>query len=275
MKWAVLAAAASLAWAQGPAPDCKLVPGWTEQGPARTHNPENLFEYMNGNAEGYLIYQFRQMRGVTCKSGGASVLIDVSEMADPEAAYGIFCANRDGRVPVEKIGVSGQVQPRRAIFAKDKYYVEFAASPAGDHSAALRQLAAAMEKRITGATELPATVGWFPTEKLVANSVRLVPQSVLGMSTLKRGYVAEYEFGKACIVAETSPEAAAGVMTKLKARMGQTETVAMGDESFQSNSRYLGKVFFFRKGRYIGGFANLAEGQDATALAKSLLAQIP
>jgi len=95
------------------------------------------------------------------------------------------------------------------------------------------------------------------------------------MSTLKRGYVAEYEFGKACVVAEPSPEAAAGVMTKLKARMGQAEAVAVGDEGFQSNSRYLGKVFFFRKGLYIGGFANLAEGQDAAALAKSLAARIP
>ena len=85
MKWAVLAAAASLAWAQGPAPDCKLVPGWTEQGPARTHNPENLFEYMDGNAEGYLIYGFKLMNGVNCQQGENVFTIDIFEMADPKS----------------------------------------------------------------------------------------------------------------------------------------------------------------------------------------------
>jgi len=257
-----------------PAPDCELVQGWTQHGASRSYVADNLFDYMNGNAEGYLIYKFVRMQGVTCKSGERTIVFDISEMADPEAAYGIFCSNRDVRRPVEKVGISGQIQPRRAIFAKDKYFVELAASPAGDHSAVLREFVLAMEKRISGRTELPEQVGWFPEEKLVASSVRLVPQSVLGMSTLKRGYVAEYEFGKAAIVAEASPEAAAGVFTKLKARMGQTEAVSIADEAFQSDSRYLGRVCFFRKGRHIGGYANLAEGQDGAALSKALAERI-
>jgi hypothetical protein len=261
-------------WSQT-APDCSLVPGWKQHGPVRSYVADNLFDYMNGNAEGYLIYQFVRMQGVTCRSGEKSILIDVSEMANPESAYGIFCANRDPRLTAEKIGMNGQIQPRRAIFAKGKYFVEFAANPAGDHVAALRAFATAMEKRVPGTTELPETVGWFPAEKLVPGSVRLVPQSVLGMSVLKRGYVAEYEFGKACIVTEASPEAAAAVMGKLKARMGQTEAAVVADEGFQANSRYLGRVSFFRKGRYIGGFANLAEGQDPAALSKMLAARIP
>jgi hypothetical protein len=190
-------------------------------------------------------------------------------------AYGIFASNRDPRVPVEKIGMSGQVQPRRAIFVKDKYYVEFAANPEGDHTAALRTFVSAMEKRISGRTELPATIGWFPTGKLVAGSLRLVPQSVLGMSQIKRGYVAQYEFGKAFIAAESSPEAASGVMEKLKARMGETRPVSIADEAFQADSRYLGKVCFFRKGKYLAGYANLAEGQDGVALASALAARIP
>jgi hypothetical protein len=38
---------------------------------------------------------------------------------------------------------------------------------------------------------------------------------------------------------------------------------------------YLGRLCFFRKGRYIGGYANLAEGQDALAPASALAARIP
>ncbi len=269
----VLAAAGLSLAAQ--TPDCTLVPGWTQHGPLRTYAADNLFEYMNGNAEGYLIYRFVRMQGVTCKSGGDSIVFDISEMADPESAYGIFTANRDQRVPGEKIGMGGQILPRKATFAKDKYYVEIAAEAEKDHTAVLRAFALAMEKRISGRTELPETLSWFPPEKLVADSIRLVPESVLGLRLLKRGYVAQYDYGKAFIVAETSPEAAAGVMTKLRARIGQTEPAKIADEAFQANDRYLGRLCFFRKGRYIGGFANLKEGQDAAALGAMLAARIP
>ena len=29
-------------------PPCTAVPGWTQQGPARSFAPDNLFDYMNG-----------------------------------------------------------------------------------------------------------------------------------------------------------------------------------------------------------------------------------
>jgi hypothetical protein len=32
---------------------------------------------------------------------------------------------------------------------------------------------------------------------------------------------------------------------------------------------------FFRKGNYIGGYANVADGQDPLALAKALAARLP
>ena len=49
-----------------------------------------------------------------------------------------------------------------------------------------------------------------------------MPESVLGIRILKRGYVAQYDFGKAFVVPEDSPEAAAAVMQKLRARFTET-----------------------------------------------------
>jgi hypothetical protein len=255
-----------------PLPDCSLVPGWTQDGAARSYVADNLFEYMNGNAEGYLIYRFEKMNGVTCKKGGDTIVFDVSEMADPEMAYGIFASNRDTRRPVENVGMMGQMLERRAIFAKDKYFVEIAGNPARD--ADLRAFMAAMEKRIEGRTALPDAVSWFPGEKLDKASIRLVPESVLGLRLLRRGYIAQYEFGKAFLVREESPEAAAQVMTKLRARAGETQPAKVADEAYQANDKYLGRMIAFRKGPYVAGFAGVADGQDAAALASSLAARI-
>jgi hypothetical protein len=273
MRILLLLAAALTAVAQSP--DCALVPGWTQQGPARTYVADNLFEYMNGNAEGYLIYRFAKMQGVTCRSGTNTIVFDISEMGSPEFAYGIFSATRDPKLPVEKIGMAAQIHPRKGVLVKDKYYIELAVNEEKDLTTVLRAFLVALDKRIPGRTALPEALAWFPREKLVADSVRLVPESVLGLRLLRAGYIAQYDYGKAFVVPEDSPETAAQVMTKLRARIGETQLAKVADDAFQATDRYLGRLCFFRKGRYLGGFASLPEGQDALALSAALAARVP
>jgi hypothetical protein len=255
-----------------PAPTCNLVPGWTQSGPARSYVSDNLFEYMDGNAEGYLIYGFQKMQGVTCKKGEITFVVDVSDMGDADSAYGIFTANFDSRQPANPIGSGGQIQPRRAVFTKGQYYVEVGANPEGDHTAALTEWTTALEKTVSGSTTVPPAMSWFPAEK--RTGLRLVPESALGIRLLKRGYVAQYDYGKAFVVFEATPESAAAVMVKLKARFGENTPATIGDEAFQANDKYLGKLFFFRKGRYIGGYTITQEGYDGVALSKALAEKV-
>jgi len=49
--------------------DCHFVPGYEQSGPKRQYTSDNLFEYRDGAAEGYLIYSFAAMQGIDCKSG--------------------------------------------------------------------------------------------------------------------------------------------------------------------------------------------------------------
>ncbi len=269
---AAMLAAIGVAGAQ--TPDCSGAAGWQQQGPIREYGPDNLFDYMDGNAEGYLIYRFVNMKGVTCKKGDDTILIDFHEMADPEYAYGLFCTNRDVRQPNEAIGMGGQILPRRAVFAKGKYYIELAASPDKDHSAALRSFVAAIEKKIDGRSTPPDAIGWFPKDKLTPNSVRLIPESVLGLRILKHGYVGQYDFGKGFLVPEESVESATQVMVKFRERIGQTASAKIADEAFTGTDKYLDGLCVFRKGRYIGGFADLKNGRDASAEAAALAASI-
>ena len=256
--------------------DCKLVAGWEQSEPKRQYAADNLYDYKDGGAEGYLIYGFARMTGFTCKSGPDSLAIDVSEMNDADAAYGIFAANRDPSLPVAKIGMGGQFQPQSASFAKGKYYVELvvtAASPDADRTPALKAFAAAIEQRLEGRDAPPDALRWFPQENLV--STRLVPESVLGLRLLKRGYVAKYTQGQAFIVLEASPESAAEVLKKLRDRFDGASSARIADEAFQAKAPYLDGICIFRKGRTLGGTANLPDPLQAAALAALLAARIP
>jgi hypothetical protein len=265
---------AAPAAASFPAPDCAL-PGFTQQGEARTYDPETLFDYMNGNSEGYFAYGFALMKGVTCVSAaGDQLVIDVSEMGDPDRAWGFFVANRDVRSPTERIGAGGQVLPRRATFAKGRHYAEIAASPDKDHREALRAFVNALEAKIPGDGRVPDAVLWFPPEGLEADSIRMVPESVLGLRMLKRGFMGQYAAGRAFVVPEASAEAAAATMAALRARFtGASPVAGLGDEAFSAEDAYLKKLIVARKGARVAGVANAAA--DAEALAKALVGLLP
>jgi hypothetical protein len=277
MSFFVLVWVAQAATATAPAPDCALVPGWTHEGPARTFEPETLFDYMNGNSEGYLAYGFLLMKGVTCvNASGDQLVIDISELVDADHAWGLFVANRDIRSADERLGAAGQVLPRRVTFAKDRYYVEIAASPDKDHRPALRAFASALERRLSGRATPPEAVAWFPAEGLEGGSIRLVPQSVLGLRILKTGFIAQYAGGRAFVVPEATPEAATATLGKLRARFtGATPAAALGDEAFTATDAYLGGLLVFRKGARVAGVANVAPGVDAGGLARKLAAALP
>lgn len=256
--------------------DCHFVPGWEPSGQKRQYTADNLYDYKDGGAEGYLQFGFVHMQGIDCKSGANTMAIDVSEMEDADLAYGMFSANRDPKLPVAKIGMGGQVQPQSLSFAKGKYYVELVltdAAPNANFTEALRGFAAKIQERLTGQDTLPEALGWFPKENLTES--RLIPESVLGLRLLKRGYVAKYTQGQAFVVLETSPESAAGVMQKLRDKFAGTSPLKIGDEGFQVKVQYLDGICIFRKGRYIAGYANLPTAEEAAAKAGKLAAQIP
>ena len=256
--------------------DCHFAPGWEASVPVRQYAADNLYDYKDGAADGYLSYGFARMTTIDCKSGVDMLTIDVSEMNDPDAAYGLFTANRDPRLPIAPIGMGGQIQPQSATFAKGIYYVEItevADNPEADHSAVMQAFASGMSARLQGRETAPEALQWFPKENL--DSVRLVPESVLGLKLLKRGYVAKYKQGQAFVVLEATPESAADVFKKLREHFDGAAPVQIDNEAFQAKEPYLDGICFFRKGRFIAGYANLPDATQAAALAANLAPRIP
>jgi hypothetical protein len=256
--------------------DCHFAPGWEASGPARQYTAENLYDYKDGAADGYLSYGFARMSTIDCKSGADMLTIDVSEMNDADAAYGLFTANRDPRLPIAPIGMGGQIQPQSALFAKGKYYVEIvenADNPNADHSAVMQAFAAGIEQRLQGRETAPEALQWFPKENL--DSIRLIPESVLGLKLLKRGYVARYKQGQAFVVMETTPASAAEVFKKLREHFDGAAPAQVADEAFLAKAPYLDGICVFRKGRFLAGYANLPDATQGAALSANLAARIP
>ena len=256
--------------------DCHFVPGFEQSGPKRQYTPDNLYDYRDGAAEGYLIYGFVQMQGIDCKSGPTILSIDISDMTAVDSAYGMFSANRDPRQPIAKIGMGAQIMPQSLLFAKGKYFVEIIetdGSTDSNQAATLQAFAAKIEALLEGRSTPPEELAWFPSEG--QESAKLIPESVLGLKILERGYVAKYAVGQAFIVIEQSPESAAEVMSKLRTRYEGSTPAKLADEAFEVKAPYLDGVCVFRKGNIIAGYTNLLDPQSAAEQATKLMERIP
>jgi hypothetical protein len=87
----------------------------------------------------------------------------------------------------------------------------------------------------------------------VTGTVRLVPESVLGIRLLPQEHVGRYEYAKAFVVPAQTADAAKQTVTKLEERIGHTAPVVVGEEDFTEADKYLDGLCVFRKGRFVGG----------------------
>jgi hypothetical protein len=172
--------------------------------------------------------------------------------------------------------MGAQIMPQSLLFVKGKYFVEIVETDGNtdsDQTVSLQAFAAKIEPLLEGRSTPPDELAWFPPEN--QESAKLVPESVLGLKILKRGYIAKYATGQAFIVVEQSAESAAEVMNKLRARFDSSTPVNLADEAFQAEAPYLHGICIFRKGHIIAGYTNMRSEEDASTRAGAFAARIP
>jgi len=66
----------------------------TAQGSATVYNPDSLYQYIDGGADLYLLYDFKALLHQNFKSGATELTADIYEMNKPEDAFGIYASER-------------------------------------------------------------------------------------------------------------------------------------------------------------------------------------
>ena len=130
------------------------------------YTADNLFDYINGGAELYRSYGLKGMKGrVYSAENMPDVTVDVYEMTEAKNAFGVFTQTRDREEYT--YGQGSQSHPDAAIFWKDRYYTVVSASKITPESEeAVRFLASAVDKAISGEGKIPAIVECLPEKDL-------------------------------------------------------------------------------------------------------------
>lgn len=171
---------------------------WTWGDEPVTHNPEDLFEYLNGGAPQYLSYGFVSLlhsRYVFRNRDLESVTLDIYDMGSSLGAYGIYSSGRPRGISFKNWGVEGYRSGTVAAAWKGRIYVHTSADE--DTPVLIDKLEAVMEhvmKAVPGESSWPpAELSALPERGRVYGSERYIGKNLLGHSFLPGGFLANYE----------------------------------------------------------------------------------
>jgi hypothetical protein len=262
---------------------------WVLEDPVKTFTKEDLFNYINGEAELYYPYGFERLASAFYARKGSNgqigLVADVYKMGSLLDAFGIYAQYRKPEVEGVSQGVEGFINPSQLIFYQDRYFIHLAASGTSELEASVFQACAlAVSKALPGGREKPKELNLLNIPTLLPRTERYYPEGVLGYAFFRRGLIGLADQGKkkirVFVLMETSAESAQDVLnqyTRYVKQAGLTPERTSGPgglQLFSPDPLHKG-LMLSQKGPFIVGAADLETPAQGTLLVGQLLDRLP
>jgi len=148
--------------------------GWKRVGSPQEYKGEDLFLYINGGAEIYHEYGFKQVIIQDYKNkNGKSISLEIFEMSSAESAFGIYTFKTSAEDRELVLGDGGKLADYYLNFWKGNFLVTLTGFDEDQETVkGLLALAPAVEARIESRGELPPLVAVLPEEGLIKASLK-------------------------------------------------------------------------------------------------------
>ena len=162
-------------------------------GEIRTFEGKSLWEYINGGAELYYMYDFISVATADYKHGETEIVVDIYRFKNSDRAFGIYSMFRSSDVDLIRLGVEGFTDPVSITFVKDAFMVKLVGYDEKIESIlALTNLAEEIAGIIPGVTQRPGAFADFPDSAVLAATDKLYAKSYLGQKFLTDIYTQNY-----------------------------------------------------------------------------------
>jgi len=244
--------------------------GWSLTETPATFLPGTLFEYIDGAAENYLSYGFRELVVGNYKEqrSAATLTVEVYDMGDETRAFGIYSSERYPESHFLSVGTQGYWEEGTLNFIVGGYYIKLLCFDCGQGGEqALMSIAREVEKEAPNKGKLPPLLGLFPREGLIANSEKFILQNVLGYGFLHHGYLASYhvqdqEFELFIIQGTGDQDAREMLGQYMDSQRDSGQAAQPTNRGFHVRDRYSHNIYFVQSGNLILGVIRIKDGFD-------------
>ncbi|HME44496.1 MAG TPA: DUF6599 family protein [Syntrophorhabdales bacterium] len=266
--------------------DC--VAGWSMDGKVATYNPENLYKYIDGEAELYMPYGFRKAATVMYAKPGdkdIGIVVNVFEMGSLLDAFGIYANYRTPALKQAKAGAEGFLDESQLMFYQDRYFIQIEASGALTEGGPLfRSCAEAISRNLPDSKQKPRELDFLNVPEAVPLTERYYASGLLGHSFFGRGFTGEVMIGKeqakSVVMLGESEEAASGIFTEYGKYLKESKAVPQvsidkgGTALHVIDPLYKG-VVLQQSGKYVVGVVGLKDPHEGDAIVAQLLKRLP
>jgi hypothetical protein len=246
------------------------VEGWVQAENAQSFFPENLYESIDGAAESYLSYDFKELLVVQLKKEAteATLTVEIYDMGGPVNAFGIFSAERYPENKAVAVGDLAYLEGEALNFVAGRYYVKLLGFGLGEGTAsALTAYGQKIAGAVTEKGAEPPLLRAFPREGFIAQSEKYVKKNFLGYEFLHDGLVASYKVGGQdieCFVAaadsDKEAESSLGRLLDFFAKDKQVpEKIAFG---YHVKNRYSQHMYIGRVRNVLCGVIRVPDGLE-------------
>lgn len=240
------------------------------------YTPGNLWDFINGAADNYLLYGFQALNVTEYRKGRNVIRLEIYRHRDPVNAFGIYSVERSPSFGFISVGAQGYRAGNSLNFFKGSYYVKIRTQSGSDK--VLRQLenlALRVADMLPGDQSMPKTLSDFPESGRKNNEETYLAEAVLGHKFLKGAFRANYEDGDTgfaiyIIDRKTTEEASVIASEYLKKAGIEADDAAGGKFVFRDG--YNGDIFLSWKGSRIVIIQGLE--RDQTDIAERYTSEI-
>lgn len=239
------------------------VAGWKRSVEIQTFSPKTLYEYIDGAADLYLMYDFEELKVAEYQNEKkASVTVDVYFHKTPIHAFGIYSQERLPNANSINVGAQGYIENNVLNFLTGPYYVKISSYSTGaEDQEILLTFAKKVAESLGEKGSLPSVLSSFPEEGKKRNSEKFINKNFMGYSFLHSAFTADYELSGTkfkLFFIESDPNECKDMIQKY---LQQTGNPAKGvvEGHYMLSDPYNGKIDLYWKGRNIWGIVNVSD----------------
>ncbi len=169
-------------------------PGWDLSTDFPVYSPDNLWDYINGAADGYLSYAFKNLIMAEYSKGKYNIKVEVYNHKDDKNAFGIYTSERSPDYNFLDIGAEGYQQGSILNFlAGDKYIKIHADSDKKSVIKAMIGIAKDLSENLSHNGDFPKMLEHFPQKNKIPYRQKFIAQNFLGHGFFNDVFTVDYE----------------------------------------------------------------------------------